>query len=348
MPILSVQFLGNALMDWLKAILLSTVVFFMIKLLKTILISKFSTLAEKTKHDVDDIFLKIIEQTKDIIVLFICIYFGTQVLTLGEGWNDMIAKIFYIVLALQIGFWLGGVINFLVASKMQRETDDQKEQTAVHAFGLFGKIVIWVIVGLVAVQNITGMNLDALIASIGIGGIAIGLAVQNILKDIFASLSIFLDKPFLVGDYIVVDQIGGTVENIGIKSTRIRTLLGEEVVFTNSDLLESRVHNYRKLERRREVMKVGVSTETPIAMLEKLPGLFENAISKQEYATFDRAHLTEFADYTFMYEIVYFIESASYVDYMDTKQAVHLEILRQLNDQKVVLPYPTHMIIQSK
>ncbi len=145
-----------------------------------------------------------------------------------------------------------------------------------------------------------------------------------------------------------MNDIGGNVENIGIKSTRVRTLLGEEVVFSNSDLLESRVHNYRKLERRREVLHIGISAETSVDVLRDLPALFAEVISAQVDSTFSRAHLSELGEYAFMYEVVYFIESPDYDVYMDAKEQIHLGILERLQEKEIELPYPTQSIVLHK
>ena len=164
----------------------------------------------------------------------------------------------------------------------------------------------------------------------------------------YASLSIFLDKPFLVGDYIVVDDIGGTVENIGLKSTRVKTLLGEEVVFSNSNLLDSRIHNFRKLERRLVIINIGISPETPHKFLQELPLLFKEIIDQQEDASFNRANLSEIADYTFNYEIVYHIESDDYALFMKTKEAIYLEIIKRLQEKGINMPYPTQAVLLDK
>ncbi|NMC47644.1 MAG: mechanosensitive ion channel family protein [Chloroflexi bacterium] len=348
MDFLKNEILGNSLLNWGKAGLILLIFVVGVKILIHIVAGKLKKISGKTRNLWDDVLLNIFEQTKQITVWLLGLYLALKVLAVPVEVNSFIDKGLIIVLAVQSGFWLGGVINYYVERRGEQNTGDKKEKTTIHAFGLFGKILVWMILALVVVQNVTGMKLDALITSLGIGGIAIGLAVQNILKDIFASLSIFLDKPFLVGDYIVLDDIGGTVQNIGIKSTRIKTLLGEEVIFSNSDLLEGRVHNYRKLERRREIMNIGVSTATSYQTLTELPALFKEIISSQPSVTFGRAHLSAFGDFTYNYEIEYYIESADYAFYMDTKQTIHLEVIRRFNEKHIVMPYPTQAIVMDQ
>ena len=347
MNYLETQFLDNTILDWIKAAAILISVFIVLKVIKKILVSKLSKIVEKTNGNLDDIFLKVVEQTKDLFLIFTGIYAGLQILSIPENCQEISDKVFMVITTLQTGLWLGGFINH-ITSHREREEADKQEKTAVHAFGLFGKIIIWTIIAMVVIQNISGMKMDALITSLGIGGIAVGLAVQNILKDLFASLSIFLDKPFLVGDYIMVDELGGTVQDIGLKSTRIKTLLGDEVILSNSNLLESRIHNYRKMERRMVVTKIGVATETPHEVLKDLPSLFKQIIGEQENASFDRANLAEFSDYTFDFEIIYHIESADYTLYMNIKEAIYLEIIKRLQEKNVSMPYPTQAVIVNK
>ena len=347
MNYLETQFLDNTILDWIKAAAIFISVFIVLKVIKKILVSKLSKIMEKTNGNLDDIFLKVVEQTKDLFLIFTGIYAGLQILSIPENCQEISDKVFMVITTLQTGLWLSGFINYMTSHREKEEANKQ-EKTAVHAFGLIGKIIIWTIIAMVAIQNITGMKMDALITSLGIGGIAVGLAVQNILKDLFASLSIFMDKPFLVGDYIVVDELGGTVQDIGLKSTRIKTLLGDEVILSNSNLLESRIHNYRKMERRMVVTKIGVTTETPHEVLKDLPSLFKEIIDEQENASFDRANLAEFSDYTFDFEIIYHIESADYTLYMNIKEAIYLEIIKRLQEKNVSMPYPTQAVIVNK
>ena len=348
MSVLTTIFLGNTLADWLKALATTIGIFLVFKITKGIMINRLTAVTKRTKNNLDDIFLQVIRETKNLFIILFGIFGGSKFLSIADNWEQIINKIFFVVAALQVGLWLGGFVNHLTSLREGQEANDNKEQTAIHAFGLFGKILIWSIVSLVTIQNVTGMQMDALITSLGIGGIAVGLALQNILKDIFASLSIFLDKPFLVGDYIVVEDIGGTVINIGLKSTRIRTLLGEEVVFSNSAILESRIHNYRKMERRLVTVNIGVSPDTSITLLETIPAIFKDCVEQQETASFDRANLIEIGDYTLNFELIFHIESADYTLYANTKEAVFLEIIKRFQKKGIIMPYPTQAILLNK
>ncbi|MDK2980675.1 MAG: hypothetical protein PWQ55_1022 [Chloroflexota bacterium] len=345
MQFLSIQFWGNPLSDWAKALGLALGIYLAVKLFKTILVKRMRAIADRTKSNIDNIILEVVSQTQELLIVLIGIYAGIHFLSITDKALNVIDKVFFVIIALQVGYWLGGFVNHLVIFREKKEAGNKEEQTAVHAFGLFGKIVIWTVVALVTIQNVSGMKMDALITSLGVGGIAAGLAVQNILKDIFASLSIFLDKPFLVGDYIAVGDTGGTIENIGLKSTRLRTLQGEELVFSNSDLLESRIHNYRTMQRRLVVVNIGVSPNTPYATLNQLPGVFEEIIKKVPDVTFDRANLSELGNYTFNFEIIYHIESADFDLFVKRRESIYLEIIKRLQEMNVDMPYPTQTVL---
>jgi small-conductance mechanosensitive channel len=183
------------------------------------------------------------------------------------------------------------------------------------------------------------------VASLGIGGIAVALAVQNILGDLFASLSITLDKPFSIGDFIVVGDFQGDVEDIGLKSTRVRSLSGEELVFANTDLLNSRIRNYKKLQERRIVFTVGVVYNTPSGKLEKIPGMLEEIIKPIPDTRFDRAHFKTLGDYSLDFEVVYYVLVPEYATYLDIQQRINLTIYKQFEDEGIEFAYPTQTVV---
>jgi small-conductance mechanosensitive channel len=182
------------------------------------------------------------------------------------------------------------------------------------------------------------------VAGLGIGGIAVALAIQNILGDLFASLSIALDKPFVIGDFIIVDQLLGTVEHIGLKTTRIRSLSGEQIVFSNADLLNSRIRNYKRMYERRVVFSIGVTYQTPYEKLASIGTTLKEIIESQPDVRFDRAHFREYADSSLNYEVVYYVKSPDYNRYMDIQQAINLEIYRRFQDGGIEFAYPTRTL----
>jgi small-conductance mechanosensitive channel len=197
---------------------------------------------------------------------------------------------------------------------------------------------------LIALDNIPGVEVDTLVASLGIGGVAAALAVQNILSDLFASLSIALDQPFEIGDFIVFGGDMGTIERIGIRSTRVRSLSGEQLVISNTDLLDSRIHNYKRMAERRVVFSFGVVYETPPELLARIPGIVEEIIAQQGQTRFDRAHLKEFGDFSLNFEAVYYVLAPEYGTYMDIQQAINLALHARFEREGIEFAYPTQLV----
>jgi MscS family membrane protein len=210
------------------------------------------------------------------------------------------------------------------------------------------KIVLWSLLGLLILENLTGIRVDTLIASLGVAGVAVALAVQKILGDLFASLSIALDKPFVIGDAINVGDFTGTVEYIGLKSTRLRSLTGEQVIISNSDLLGSRIRNYKRMERRLVILPLGVACNTPQEKLAAVPGMIQEIVEKQDQVTFSRAHLKSLGDFTINFEVVYFLETPDYMRFMDAQQAILLAILERFEQENINIPFPTQAVLLEK
>jgi small-conductance mechanosensitive channel len=181
-----------------------------------------------------------------------------------------------------------------------------------------------------------------------VGGIAVALAAQNILGDLFSSMSIVLDKPFVLGDFIIVGDLMGTVEKIGLKTTRIKSLSGEQLVFSNSDLLNSRIRNFKRMQERRAVFSIGVTYETPYEKLQTIPATIREVIESQELARFDRAHFASYGDFALVFEIVYYMKRPEYDLYMDTQQAINLELFRRFAESGIAFAYPTQTVHLNK
>jgi small-conductance mechanosensitive channel len=213
---------------------------------------------------------------------------------------------------------------------------------------LFAKVVVWTVVILLVLENIPGIHITALIASLGIGGIAIGLALQKILGDLFASLTISIDQPFVEGDPITVDQFSGQVEHIGLKSTRIRSGTGELLVFSNSDLLNSRIRNYKSMDHRLVVFTLNITYDTPYKKLQKIPKILKGIVETQPKVTFNRAHFKGYDPSALAYEVVYTVNTADFNLYMDIQQEINLEIFRRFHEDGINFAYPTQTILLNK
>jgi small-conductance mechanosensitive channel len=223
-------------------------------------------------------------------------------------------------------------------------SDEVDRITTLGALSFVLRLGLYALVLIVALDNVPGVEVTALIGSLGISGIAVALAVQNVLGDLFASLSIALDKPFVLGDFVEIGADSGTVEHIGLKTTRIRRISGEQLVVGNTDLLNSRIRNYGRMAERRVVFGVDVAGETPHEKLERIPEMLREIIEAQLQVRFGRAHFSTFGDSSLTYEVVYFILDPEYDLYMDTQQAINLAIVRRFAAEGIQIPYPTQTV----
>jgi small-conductance mechanosensitive channel len=292
------------------------------------------------------VMLSLIRNTSQLFVLVVAFYAAMAVSGIGQGklqewlWTLLILAFYF-----QIGIWANAfVVDFF---KRKRSRMERNDPSAVTGYGLllfFIRVGIWMMVGISVLAHFR-YPIAGLIGALGVGGIAVAFAVQNILSDVFNSMAIILDKPFRVGDFVLAGETLGVVEHIGVKTTRIRSLSGEQVVMSNTDLLASCIHNFKHMRERRVVFRIGVVYETPANVLERIPGIIAEVIRAQPHARFDRAHFFEYGDFALVFEVVYFVHGADYTRYMDTQQAVNLGIYRRFEEEGISFAYPTQELI---
>ncbi|MBT8491671.1 MAG: mechanosensitive ion channel family protein [Deltaproteobacteria bacterium] len=312
---------------------------------RAVALNRLRVLAEKTKNPLDDVAIAIIERTKLGLAALVAISAGASTLTLHPKLDWAESRVATTAVLIQIGIWLSSGIKHLVTSHNQKRIEEGQSQGAGSArvLGVVARITLWVAVLLLALDSF-GINVSALVAGLGIGGIAVALAVQNILGDIFASLSITLDKPFEIGDFIVVGELMGTVETVGIKTTRVRSLSGEMLVFSNADLLGARIRNYKRMEERRAVFTIGVTYQTKPDELEAITDLIKDAIESQDDVRFDRAHFKSFGSSSLDFEAVYYLTDPDYNRFMDVQEAINLRLFRNLNERGIDFAFPTRTL----
>jgi len=338
-------FYHNQVRDYVVAGGIALAVVLCAQLVRWVLMLKLRALASRTITQLDDMLVDMLGRTRFWAVLVVALYLGTLSLTLSPELARTIRLIAVIAVLLQIGFWATGTIRFAVANfrKRKEAEGDASSVGTILVLTVVARMVLWVIVVLLVLENL-GVDVTALVAGLGIGGVAVALALQNILSDLFASVSIMLDKPFEVGDFIVVGTDQGNVEHIGIKTTRVRSINGEQLVFANGDLLQARIRNYKRMEERRALFTVGVTYQTPADEVEKLPVLLESIISAVEGVRFDRAHFKGFGDSALIYEVVYWVESPEYPAFMDAQQRINFAIVRAFEEIGVEMAYPTRTL----
>ncbi len=346
MEILEKTILDNSLKLWLIGGGTAAGVFLLLLLVRNILKLRLTALVKRSSTRVDDFFIPLLRETRWFSLLALGFWLGAQFLQLPDEIQLWFSRIIQIILTLQLGFWGTGMISFYISRGVEEkiEEDQGEDATTLDTLGLMVKIALWVILSLIILDNL-GVEINSLVTSLGIGGIAVALAVQNILGDLFASLSISLDKPFSIGDFIVVDDYSGDVEDIGLKSTRVRSLSGEELVFSNTDLLNSRIRNYKKLQERRIVFTIGVIYGTQGEKLQQIPSMIEEIIKPIPNTRFDRVHFKSLGDYSLDYEIVYTVLEPDYAVYLDIQQQINLAIYNKFEAEGIEFAYPTHTVV---
>lgn len=290
------------------------------------------------------LFEEALNKTPRAFIVAFSILIGCLFIDVDGNFRFVISKALIITVILQLGIWssiaLRVITHFYQEEKREK---DPGSVTTINVIKFIGRLLIWVIVFLLILDN-AGINITALVAGLGVGGIAVALAVQTILGDLFASLSIVLDKPFVVGDFLIVGDLLGTVEYVGLKTTRLRSLSGEQLVFSNSDLLNSRIRNYGRMFERRVVFNIGVTYQTTRDHLKKIPEIIKQIILNQDHTRFDRSHFKEYGNYSINFESVYYVLGADYNQYMDIQQAINLDIHEQFEDLGIEFAYPTQTV----
>lgn len=348
MPFLDWVYLDNSVRAWLIAAAVALIVYVGTDVLRRLLIRQITALSTRTDNYADDLIADTLRRTKTYFLLFISLYAASRVLYLSDSLGTALRFIGVIVVVAQTAVWGTVVINTLVTRHMARRVEeDAATATTINALGFVVRLAFYSILVLMGLDNL-GFDVTALIAGLGIGGIAVALALQNVLGDLFASLSIVLDRPFVIGDFIIVDDLAGTVEYVGLKTTRVKSLSGEQLVFANSDLLGARVRNFKRMYERRIVFGLGVTYDTPRAKLEQIPQMIREAVERQQDTRFDRAHFKEYGDFSLNFEVVYFVLVPEYNTYMDVQQAINFDIHRAFESAGIEFAYPTQTIIMAR
>ena len=344
MEVLEQTYLNNTVEEWLIAAGIFAAVTLILFVIRGVVIGRLKSLAAKTAATWDDLLLEELRKTRGLFLVAVAIFAASYSLDLPGNLRLIVEKGFIIVLLLQAATWGNTTISHAIGRATRSKlSTDASQATTVSALGFLSKLVLWTLVLLLGLDNL-GFNITTLVAGLGVGGIAVALALQNILGDLFASLSIVLDKPFVIGDFIIVDQYLGVVENVGLKTTRIRSLSGEQIVFSNSDLLNSRVRNYKRMQERRILFSFGVTYQTPREKLKAIPSMIREIVESMEVTRFDRAHFKEFGDSSLNFEVVYYMKSPDYNIYMDTQERINLVLFERFAAEGIDFAYPTQTI----
>lgn len=342
------QHLGASLKQWLQLAFGGICLWALLRFLIKRVSRRLKRIAESSATQWDDILLLAIRKTHGFCLFAFSLFLCAKAMGLAPAAMDIIYKVVMIASFFQVALWGNEILQhwlsfYLMNRNGQRERVDLSTYSAIN---ITAKFLLYVLLLLLLLDNL-GVNITALVTGLGIGGIAIALAVQNILGDIFASLTIVLDRPFEVGDFIVVDGRKGTVETVGLKTSRVRSLSGEQLVFPNKKLIESYIQNFKRMQERRVAFKVGVAYETPLPELRAIPQLIKDIIAAQPQTRVDHVHLLEYGDQSLIYEVVYFMTTPDNSLAMDVRQEVNLRILELFSERGIDFTSPSRSIVDS-
>ena len=340
-------FYGNSVKAWLVALTGAVIVFFVTEVLLLFIARRSKVTGDNEISPINNFIADLLGfKTNIIFVLIMSVYAGSLVLDLPEKAAHFARGMAVVAFALQVGLWGNKAIKYFITQR--REWMKEEDPDSISAYGVISflsKVAMWSLISLVILSNL-GINITALIASLGIVGIAVALSIQNILGDLFASVSIVLDKPFVVGDSIAVGDYSGKVEYIGIKTTRIRSHSGEQIILPNSDLLGSGIRNYKMMSERRVIFSIGVTYQTQYDKLKHIPLMISKIIENVDKTRFARAHFKEYNESALIFEIAYYVLVPDFDVYMDVQQNINLRIFERFQAEGIDFAYPTRTVYQ--
>jgi small-conductance mechanosensitive channel len=299
-----------------------------------------------TARDYRYLLFDVLNKTNKLLMFVIAFLISLRFVSLPANLGSTLSHAWFLVLALQVAIWLDQAVQSWLHHVMYTP-GTRKNPVTLVILGVILRAVVWSMMLLSILAN-AGVDITALVASLGVGGIAIALAVQTVLSDVFASLSIGFDKPFEIGDFVVFNDVAGTIEHIGLKTTRIRSLSGEQIVCGNAILLQQIIHNYKRMQTRRIVFSFGVSLSTPPEKLRQIGDMVKQIVTDVGETTFDRAHLLGFESDRLSFEVVHIVSTADYNRYMDIQQEINIRLIEQLADNDIRLALPSIVVVDSQ
>lgn len=339
--------LDNRILDYLIFIAAFLAGIVSVRLVKGIILNRIKAWSQKTSTTIDDFLVRIFEKKLIPILYFGIFYISFNSLILADSVSRALDIAGIVILTFFGLSLIMALINYSLETYWIRKEVDASRQRSLKGIITIVKVAVWGI-GITFMLDNLGFEISAVVAGLGIGGIAVALAAQTILGDLFSYFIIFFDRPFEIGDFIIIDSYMGSIEYIGIKTTRIRSLGGELLIFSNSDLTNSRIKNYKKMEKRRVVFSLGVIYQTTSEQLKEIPVIIRNSIEKLEGTGFDRAHFASYGDFSLNFEVVYYVMNSDYGKYMDIQQKINLEIKEEFEKRGIEFAYPTQTLFVEK
>lgn len=335
---------GNSLVDWLVAGSMAAGVWVVAMLVRRLIAARYLRFSAAIHSTPIRLLAYLAGNTKQILFLALALYAGQASLTLPPRIQHIVSNLSLVLILIQVGLWAGRSLRFYLEIKEMERGSDRLFAGSLDAINFVARVMIWSLIVLVVLDNV-GVNITALLAGLGVGGVAVALALQNILGDLFASLSIALDKPFVVGDSLNIDAFNGAVEHIGIKTTRLRSDTGEQIILSNADILKSRVRNYGRMPEQRILATLRVAYATPTEKLSAIPKLLEDIVRAQANARFERCHLKSLGDSSLQFELSYFVQQPALNPLLDLQQSVNFRIIEEFRGLGIEFAYPTQRVL---
>ena len=345
--ILQQTFFDNRILDYLVCLSIFLIGVIVIYIFKSIILVRLKRWAEQTATTVDDLLIRIIEKKLMPILYFGIFYLSVQFISLYPVIEKIINSLGIILLTIFAVRLILTLIMYGLENYWEKKEADASRKSGFRMIYTALKVILWGFAVIIILDNF-GVKVSTLIAGIGIGGVAIALATQAILKDLFSYFIIFFDRPFEIGDFIIVGDYMGVVDHIGIKTTRIVSLGGEQIIFSNTDLTDSRVRNYKRMGKRRVLFNLGVTYQTTLEQLKEIPTIIANVIKGISNVAFDRAHFQSYGDFSLLYEVVFYVIGSDYNKYMDIQQEINFKIKEEFDKRGIEFAYPTQTLFLSK
>lgn len=335
---------GNSIVEWSIAAVVAIATWSALWGVRRWIASHYAQLSTTARSTPVRLIVYLVRNTKQFLFLAIAVYAGQEGLTLNPKVQHIVSNGVLVLVLTQVGLWAGRTVRFYLEIKEAERGPDRSFAGSLDIINFVARILIWSLLILVALDNL-GINITALLAGLGVGGVAVALALQNILGDLFASLSIALDKPFVVGDSLTIDSYVGSVEHIGIKTTRLRSETGEQIILSNADILKSRVRNFGRLPEQRTLTTIRVPYNTPSDKLQAIPKLLEGIVREQANARFDRCHLKAMGDSALQFELSFFVQQPKLNPLLDLQQAVYFRIIEEFRRLEIEFALPTSRVV---
>ncbi len=345
-PFLHLIFWGNEIRNYLVSLIVFVLVFVALRIFRKIILKRIKEFIKKAKNGIGDTLVLILDSIKPSFYWFLAFYAAVNLLNLSDVFSRIVTAIMLVWIAYYAVIAAQFFIDYALDRKFKKENDPGTKE-ALTTVGKFAKALLWLFGALLVLSNM-GINITSLMAGLGIGGIAIAFALQNILDDLFSSFAIYFDKPFVPGDFIIIGDYMGVVEKIGVKTTRLRALQGEEIVVSNRELTTAKIQNFKKMKKRRVVFNFGIVYDTPGNKLRKVGETVTKIITEEKLSEFDRVNFIKFGDFSLNFEAVYYILSGDYTEFANTHENILFKIKEKFEKEKISMAFPTQTVYVDK